>query len=139
MPHNNNIFVTFYGNGYRITVQRGSGLGRGLAPPQKKYNAIQVKLFTSRKDTVRNLVYSCAHAPPSKISTAVKTTCERIAPSKSFLGAVYNHGRLYSGHDWLLWVRSLSVHDSFGTKGWTVSVHDEFGTYEINFGTCVFL
>jgi len=35
-------------------------------------------------------------------------------------------------------VRSLSVHDSFGTKGWTVSVHDDFGTYEINFGTCVF-
>ena len=35
----------------------------------------------------------CIHAPvrpPSKISTAVKTTCERIAPSKSFLGAVYN-------------------------------------------------
>jgi len=26
------------------------------------------------------------------------------------------------------WVRSLSVHDSFGTKGWTVSVHDDFGT-----------
>jgi len=52
----------------------------------------------------------CIHAPmrpPSKISTAVKTTCERIAPSKSFLGAVYNHGRLYSdiyftGRHWLL-------------------------------------
>jgi len=36
-------------------------------------------------------------------------------------------------------VRSLSVHDSFGTKGWTVSVHDDFDTYEINFGICVFL
>jgi len=36
-------------------------------------------------------------------------------------------------------VRSLSVHDSFGTKGWTLSVHDDFGTYEINFGTCVFV
>jgi len=36
------------------------------------------------------------------------------------------------------WVRSLSVHDSFGTKEWTVSVHDDFSTYEINFGTCVF-
>ena len=35
-------------------------------------------------------------------------------------------------------VTSLSVHDSFGTKGWTVSVHDDFGTYEINFGTCAF-
>ena len=33
-------------------------------------------------------------------------------------------------------VRSLSVHDSFGTKGWTVSVHDDFGTYAINFRTC---
>jgi len=33
--------------------------------------------------------------------------------------------------------RSLSVHDSFSTKGWTLSVHDDFGTYEINFGTCV--
>ena len=36
-------------------------------------------------------------------------------------------------------VRSLSVHDIFGTKGWTRSVHDDFGTYEINFGTCVFV
>jgi len=35
-------------------------------------------------------------------------------------------------------VTSLSVHDSFGTKGWTLSVHDDFGTYEINFGTCAF-
>jgi len=25
-------------------------------------------------------------------------------------------------------VTSLSVHDSFGTKGWTLSVHDDFGT-----------
>jgi len=53
------IFVTFYGNGYGIIVQRGRGLERGLAPSPEKYNAIQVKLFTSRKDTVRNLVYSC--------------------------------------------------------------------------------
>jgi len=36
-------------------------------------------------------------------------------------------------------VTSLSVRDSFGTKGWTLSVHDDFGTYEIHFGTCVFL
>jgi len=36
-------------------------------------------------------------------------------------------------------VTSLSVHDSFGTKGWTLSVHDDFGTYEIDFGTCIFL
>jgi len=35
-------------------------------------------------------------------------------------------------------VRSLSVHDSFGTKGWTLSVHDDFGTHDINFGACVF-
>jgi len=42
----------------------GGGVwGGGLALPRKKYNAIQVKLFTSRKDTVRNLVYSCARAP----------------------------------------------------------------------------
>jgi len=40
---------------------------------------------------------------------------------------------------WELWVRSLSVHDSFGTKGCAVSVHDDFGTYEINFGTRVFV
>jgi len=53
------ILVTFYGNGCGIIAHRG----RGLAPPQKKYNVIQVKLFTSCKDTVRNLVYSCAHAP----------------------------------------------------------------------------
>jgi len=37
--------------------------GSGLPLPRKKYNAIKVKLFTSRKDTVRNLAYSCAHAP----------------------------------------------------------------------------
>ena len=99
------IFVTFCGNGYGITVQRGRGLG-----PQKKYNAIQVKLFTSRKDTVCNLVYSCACGVrlPSKISTAVKTTCERIAPSKSFLGAVYNHGRLYSGYE-VYWAPLVSI------------------------------
>jgi len=36
--------------------------------------------------------------PPSKISTAVKTACERIAPSKSFLGAIYNRGWLYSDY-----------------------------------------
>jgi len=71
------IFVTFYGNGYGLYRPAGKRTGEGLA------------------HTVRNLVYSCAHAPPSKISSAVKTTCERIAPSKSFLGAVYNHGRLY--------------------------------------------
>jgi len=35
-------------------------------------------------------------------------------------------------------VTSLSVHDSFGTKGWTLSVHDDCGTYEIHFGTCAF-
>jgi len=51
----------------------------------------------------------CIHAPvrpPSKISTAVKTTCERITPSKSFLGAVYNHGQYivvmkFTGRHWL--------------------------------------
>jgi len=32
------------------------------------------------------------------------------------------------------WVRLLSVHDSFGGKGWTISVHDDFGAYEINYG-----
>jgi len=34
---------------------------------------------------------------------------------------------------------TLSVHDDFGTKGWTLSVHDDFGTYEIHFGTCFLL
>ena len=57
------IFVTFRGNAYGITMQWGIGLGGGLPPSQKKYNAIQVKLFTSRKDTVRNLVYSGTHVP----------------------------------------------------------------------------
>jgi len=46
--------------------------------------------------------------PPSKISTAVKTTCERIAPSKSFLGAVYNHGQLYSGYE-VYWAPLVSI------------------------------
>jgi len=47
------IFVIFYGNGYGITILR-------IAPSPEKYYAIQVKQFTSRKDTVHNLVYSCA-------------------------------------------------------------------------------
>jgi len=46
---------------YRPT---GEGSGEGACPlPRKIYSAIQVKLFTSRKDTVHNLVSSCAHAP----------------------------------------------------------------------------
>ena len=57
------IFAKFYGNGYGINILRGRGLGRGLAPPQKKNYAIQVKLFTSHMDTVRSLVNSCAHVP----------------------------------------------------------------------------
>jgi len=44
----------------------------------------------------------------SKISTAVKTTYERIAPSKSFLGAVYNHGRLYSDYI-LYWAPLVTI------------------------------
>ena len=65
---------------------------------------IQAKLFTSRKDTVHNLVYSWIHVPPSKISTAVKITCERIAPSKSFLGAMggFIVSVYFTGHHWLL-------------------------------------
>ena len=34
---------------------------------------------------------------------------------------------------------SLSVHVNFGTRGWTILVHDDFGTYQINFGTHVFV
>jgi len=30
------IFIRFYGNGYRITVPRGRGLGRGLALSPEK-------------------------------------------------------------------------------------------------------
>jgi len=40
----------------------------------------------------------------SKISTAVKTTYE----SKSFLGAVYNHGRLYSDYI-LYWAPLVTI------------------------------
>jgi len=57
MPHNDNYLRNILRQqlrDYRPAVE-GSG--------EKKYNAIQVKLFTSRKDTMHNLVYSCAHAP----------------------------------------------------------------------------
>jgi len=57
------IFVTFHGSGSELPSNGGGVWRGGLPPPQKKYNAIQVKLFTSPKDTVHNLVSSCAHAP----------------------------------------------------------------------------
>jgi len=68
---------------------------------------------------------------PSVLAARAKTFARRSFLSFKFIGhdtcAIYICG-----------VRLLSVHGSFGTKGWTVSVRDNFGTYEINFGTCVF-
>jgi len=45
--------------------------------------------------------------PTSKISTTVKTTCERILPSKSFLAPFITMGgyiviMYFTGHHWLL-------------------------------------
>jgi len=101
------IFVTFCGNSYGITVQRGGICGGSLPPPQKK-NITRYKLNYLHHVRTQCEIW-CIHVPvrpPSKISTAVKTTCERIVPSTSFLGAVYNHGRLYvvmkfTGCHWL--------------------------------------
>jgi len=103
------IFVTFCGNSYGITAQRGRGLGRGLAPSPEK-NITRYKLNYLHHVRTQCAI-GCIHAPvcpPSKISTAVKTTCERIAPNKSFLGAVYNHGRLYSGYE-VYWAPLVSI------------------------------
>jgi len=61
MPHNDNYLRNILRQ--RLRYYRPAGEGSEAAPPQKKYNATQVKLFTPRKDTVRNLVYSCARAP----------------------------------------------------------------------------
>ena len=95
------IFVTFYGNGYGIIIQWRRDLGTpewrpGLRRPEK--NITRYKSNYLHHVRTQFAIW-CIHAsmrPPSKISIAVKTTCERIAPSKSFLGANYNHGRLYS-------------------------------------------
>jgi len=101
------IFVTFYGNGYGIIVQRGGVWGWGLPPPQKN--------MRYKSNYLRHVRTQCAiwcirapMRPPSKISTAAKTACERIAPSKSFLGAVYNHGQLYSDYI-LYWAPLVTI------------------------------
>jgi len=56
MPHNGN----YLRNILRQRLQDYRPAGEGS---RKKYNAIQVKVFTSRKDTVWNLVYSYIHVP----------------------------------------------------------------------------
>ena len=86
------IFLTFCGNGYSITVQRGGIWGGGL--PLSRKNIMRYKLNYLHHVRTQCAIW-CFHAPvcpPSKISTAVNTACERIVPSKSFLGAVYNRG-----------------------------------------------
>jgi len=63
MPDNDNYLRNILRQRLRYYRPAGEGSEEGACPSQKKYNAIQVKLFTLRKDTVRNLVYSCARAP----------------------------------------------------------------------------
>jgi len=85
------------------TVGEGSGEGAWKNITQNKSNYLH--------HVRTQCAIWCIHAPvrlPSKISTAVKTTCERIAPSKSFLGAIYNYGRLYSDYV-LYWAPSVTI------------------------------
>jgi len=99
MPHNENYLHNILWQRLQDYHPAGEGSGEGACPSPEKNYAIQVKLLTSCKDTVHNLVY---------ISTAGKTTCERIPPSKRFLGAVYNHRRLYSDYV-LYWAELVSI------------------------------
>jgi len=101
--------LTFYGNGYGIIVQRGRGLGRGLAPlPRKNITRCKSNYLYHVRTQCAIWCIRAPMRPPSKISTAMKTACERIAPSKSFLGAVYNHGRLYSDYI-LYWAPLVTI------------------------------
>ena len=80
---------------------------RGLAPSPEKNYVIENYLYHAKTQCA----FWCIHAPmrpSSEISTTVKTTCESIAPSKSFLGAFYNHGRLYSDYV-LYWVPLVTI------------------------------
>jgi len=64
MPHNDNYLCNILRQRLRYYRPAGEGSGEWACPlPRKKYNAIQVKLLTSQKDTVRNLIYLCARAP----------------------------------------------------------------------------
>jgi len=105
MPHNDNYLHNILRQRLRHYRPAARGLGRGLAPPQKK-NITRYKLNYLHHVMTQCTIW-CIYArvrPPSKISTAVK----RIAPSRSFLGAVYNHGRLYSGYE-VYWAPFVSI------------------------------
>jgi len=71
MPHNDNYLRNILRQWLRDYHPMGEVWGGGLPPPQKKYNAIQVKLFASRKDTRHNAQFGVLMRPPSKISTHV--------------------------------------------------------------------
>jgi len=109
MPHNDNYLRNISWQWFGITVQRGRGLEKGLARCPEKYIARYKSNYLRRVRTQCTIWW--VHAPmhlPSKISTAVKTTCEITAPSKSFLGAIYNHGRLYSDYI-LCWAPLVTI------------------------------
>jgi len=57
MPHNDNYLHNILWQRLWDYHTAGEGSGEGACPSLEKYNVIQVELFTSRKDTVRNLMY----------------------------------------------------------------------------------
>ena len=84
MSHNDNYLRIILWQWLRHYRPAGEGTGEGacLALPEKK-------ITRYKSDYLHHVRTQCAiwciHAPmslPSKISTAVKTTCERIVPSK---------------------------------------------------------
>jgi len=117
----------------------GPGLlldGSQLSPRQENYVTHKMT-----QNNTSNKVHVVATELPQLLSQKTNMFGEETA--QRFCQTLFSSPR--KGHcspplfgPCLLWprVRSLSVHDSFGTKGWTVSVHDDLGTYEINFGTC---
>jgi len=109
MPHNDNYLRNILRQRLQYYRPAGEGPGEGACPLPRK-NITRYKLNCLHHVRTQCTIW-CIHAPmhpPSKISTAVKTTCERIAPGKSFLAAIYNHGRLYNGFE-VYWAPLVSI------------------------------
>jgi len=109
MSHNDNYRRKIFSATVTVLPSSGKGYREGACPLPRK-NITRYKLNFLHHVRTQCAIW-CIHAPvrpPSKISTAVKTTCERNAPSKSFLGAIYNHGRLYSGYE-VYWAPFVSI------------------------------
>jgi len=83
MPHNENYLRNILRQRLRDYRPVGDGSGEGACSSSEK-NITRYKSNYLHHVRTQCAIW-CIHAPmslPSKISTAVKTTCERIVPSK---------------------------------------------------------